>query len=62
MEKNKQTLNSRVTDLEKEAADHERRITALEARLNPKPTERASGTSLDELLDEFLNGLDEFDL
>lgn len=62
MEKNKQTLNSRVADLEKEAADHERRITALEARLNLKPTERVSGTTVDEVLDEFLAGLSELDV
>lgn len=62
MTKDKQTLNNRVTKLEQATAEHERRITALEARLTPKPKERASDATLDEILDEFMDGLSELDL
>lgn len=53
MEKSKQTLTDRVAKLEQTAADHERRITNLETRLDPKPKQQVPGSSLDEALSEF---------
>lgn len=64
MEKSKQTLTDRVAKLEQTAADHERRVAALEGQLGLKPKQQAPGSSLDEALsefDEFVNNFPGFD-
>lgn len=64
MQKDKSTLTDKAAKLEQTAADHERRITTLETQLGPKPKQQASGSSLDEALNdfnEFLNNFPGFD-
>lgn len=58
MEKDKNALTARVAQLEQTAADHERRVADLEARLDPKTREQATAAALDDLLDE-LAGLND---
>lgn len=41
-----------ILDLRQSVEDHERRITALEARLDPKTREQIFNAALDDLLDE----------
>lgn len=64
MKKDNSTLTDKVAKLEQAAADHERRITALETRPGPKPKQQAPASSLDEALndfDEFLSNFHGFD-
>lgn len=64
MEKDKSTLTDRVAKLEQTAADHERRVAALEAQPDQKPKQQAAASSLDEALNdfnEFLNNFHGFD-
>ena len=49
---------NRLTALEDAVKDHENRITALEARLDPKTREQLLKAGLEDLLDE-LAGLTE---
>lgn len=60
MEKSKQTLTDRVAKLEQTAADHARRITALEAQPDQKPKQQAAASSLDEALNDFNEFLNNF--
>lgn len=48
----KKPLETRVEALEQASAAHEKRLTALEARLDPKTREQAFAAALDDLLDE----------
>lgn len=61
MEKDKNALTARVAQLEQTAADHERRIAALERRSKPNVKKPTPATSLDAAMDEFLDGMLELD-
>lgn len=43
---------NRLTALEIATADHEKRLEALEARLDPKTREQIFSAAMDDLLDE----------
>lgn len=49
----------RLTALEDAVKDHEDRITALEARLDPKTREQLSKAVLEDLLDELAGRTEE---
>lgn len=49
----------RLTALEDAVKDHETRITALEARLDPKTREQLSKAVLEDLLDELAGRTEE---
>ena len=46
------TISAKVAELERTAKEHERRIAALETRLDPKTREQMSKAALEGLLDE----------
>ncbi len=58
MSKDTATLETRVEKLEQTTAVHERRLTALENRLDPKVRDKLMAAELDLLLSE-LAGLDQ---
>lgn len=60
MEKDNTTLTDRVARLEQTAADHERRVAALEVQRGAKPKQQASASSLDQGLNDFNNFLENF--
>ncbi len=53
-----ENVTARLEALEQTTKEHERRIAALEARLDPKTRQQAVTAALDALLDE-LAGLDQ---